>query len=529
MMTKTLAGYGCPAVLVLLGMVLLPGCSDSAAERASADASADLPADASASPSADPSQAASPADREYWDVLYLRGARVGYARTSIRRMVRSGRELVRVEGLNHLAVKRFGDQTTQEIRFSSVETPEGAVIEIDTEIDQAATPMRTTGKVVDDRMVLETTTQGKKVTTSIPWAADCRGFYAVEQSLLDRPLQPHQQRTVRALVPGLNEVATVELTAKDYESVKLLGGTFRLLRIENVTRFSGDQVLGGTFWCDRLGETLKTRMEAMELETVRATKALALEQQDLGAIDLGFDMMIKTDRPLAKPHDTKRVRYRMRLQGGNPAEVFSAGLSQRVRSIDPHTAEVTVYALRGGQGGGNPDAPSDPPTDADRRPNNLIQSDDEKVVAMAREAAGEIQNPWKIALALERYVNGRITEVNFSQAFATAAEVAANPVGDCTEHAVLVAALARARGIPARVAVGLVYMEGSGAFGYHMWTEVHIEGRWIPIDATLGKGGIGAAHLKLAHSSLDGASAYSSFLPVAQVIGRLDIDVQEVQ
>jgi hypothetical protein len=54
-------------------------------------------------------------------------------------------------------------------------------------------------------------------------------------------------------------------------------------------------------------------------------------------------------------------------------------------------------------------------------------------------------------------------------------------------------------------------------------------GIWIPIDATLAQGGIAADHLKLAHSNLKGASAYSSFLPVVQVVGRLKIEIMVVE
>jgi transglutaminase-like putative cysteine protease len=122
-----------------------------------------------------------------------------------------------------------------------------------------------------------------------------------------------------------------------------------------------------------------------------------------------------------------------------------------------------------------------------------------------------------------------VVQKDFTQAFATAAEVARSREGDCTEHAVYLAALARARGIPARVAVGLVYITSAQAFGYHMWTEVWIDGRWIPVDATLGQGGIGAGHLKLADSNLAGATAYGSFLPVVQVIGRIQVAVIEAQ
>ena len=93
----------------------------------------------------------------------------------------------------------------------------------------------------------------------------------------------------------------------------------------------------------------------------------------------------------------------------------------------------------------------------------------------------------------------------------------------------LLAAVAQARGIPARVAIGLVYQAGTQSFAYHMWDELWVGDHWLPLDATLGRGGIGAAHLKLTDSSLAGAQAYSCFLPVAQVIGQLKIEILEVE
>ena len=62
-----------------------------------------------------------------------------------------------------------------------------------------------------------------------------------------------------------------------------------------------------------------------------------------------------------------------------------------------------------------------------------------------------------------------------------------------------------------------------------MWTEIYLHGRWVPLDATLGQGGIGAAHLKLGQSNLKGAAALASFLPVTQVMGQLKIEVIEIE
>ncbi len=130
-------------------------------------------------------------------------------------------------------------------------------------------------------------------------------------------------------------------------------------------------------------------------------------------------------------------------------------------------------------------------------------------------------------MALERATRELITKPDYAHGFASAAETIDSGAGDCTEHALLLAALARARGIPARVVTGLVYVDRK--FLFHMWTKVYIDGRWIPLDGTLARGGIGAAHLKLSHSNLQGASAFGSMLPVAQVAGRLKIEILEVE
>jgi len=272
---------------------------------------------------------------------------------------------------------------------------------------------------------------------------------------------------------------------------------------------------------------VKNRLEAMHVESFRATRAQALEQAGPPEFDLGLDVAVRVDRALESPHATTRVRYRARLEGGDPARVFVSGGAQRVESVDSQTAELTVWAVR--PDGDRPDdlAPDPPPTEADRRPSSLIQSDDPAIVAEARKTAPGESDPWLVAVALERRVGELLEVSDYSQAFATAAEAIDSGKGDCTEHAVLLAALARAREIPARVAVGLVYKGHS--FYYHMWTEVYVAGRWIPLDATLGRGGIGAAHLKMGHGSLADLSALTTFLPVLQAIGRLQIEILEVE
>ncbi len=80
-----------------------------------------------------------------------------------------------------------------------------------------------------------------------------------------------------------------------------------------------------------------------------------------------------------------------------------------------------------------------------------------------------------------------IHDKTYARSFDLASRIARTGEGDCTEHAVLLVALARAFGFPARVVTGNVILETESevfAFG-HAWSEVHDGERWQIHDATL--------------------------------------------
>lgn len=467
--------------------------------------------------------------REVWNAYYIGPTKVGYERLSIRPVQREGRSLVALDGQAHLTATRFQEQTTTEIRCRETDTADGQLIDCETTIQVGPLPQTITGTVVGDQLQLRLLSAGKATNATLPWSEQCGGFFAVEQSLRRTPMQPGQRRQVQGLLPGTSQLGRADLEAKQLEQVTLLGKTARLLRIESRIQVDAEQPLHETLWVDSQGEILRRKSDALGMETIRVTEAQALEPGSPGTFDWGTSLSVPVKRPLAHPHETKRVQYRVHLPNADPASLFPAGPSQQVERIDAHTALVTVYALRPGTPAEREAIPDAPPTEADRQPNNILQSDDPEIVALAQRVAGGERDPWKVAVALERCIPTIITQNGYTEAFATASEVLRTHKGDCTEHAVLLAALARARGIPARVAMGLVYMPGKQAFAYHLWTEVWIDKHWIAVDGTLAGGGIGAAHLKLAQSSLEGTAAYSTFLPVAQVAGKLQLEIVDVQ
>lgn len=470
-------------------------------------------------------ESASTAERETWHIIEMGGNRVGYDHKTEREENHDGQRVRRTEVEMRMTIQRYGQASENNNRYRTLETLDGKLLSFTSQ----GLPADATGQVESGVLTIETTSVGKRTTRTIEWPDDAGGFFAVEHSLRQKPMQPGETRTLRYLQPGFNSLCTEELTAGDYESTELKSGKHDLLRIESELHVEGAaQPIPTNYWVDRVGEMLKMEMPSMDLVSYIATRAEATDDGPQTPFDLGLSSVVPLSQPFETARQTRRAIYRVEFTEGDPAAVFPACATQQPRATGPHTAELVVTSL-------DPQSPpadiepATPPTDGDLQPNSLIQSDDATIVAMWREAAGAKKSPLAKALALERYVHDNIREKNFATTFASAAEVAKQRSGDCSEHAVLLAALARAAEIPARAAIGLVYAPSEGGFAYHMWNELYIDGRWVPFDATLGEGRVGADHLKLADSDLRDATGLVSFLPVVQVLGKLKIELVKAE
>ena len=148
-----------------------------------------------------------------------------------------------------------------------------------------------------------------------------------------------------------------------------------------------------------------------------------------------------------------------------------------------------------------------------------------EIVAETELAVGGATGARARAEQLTRYVNG-LLEKKPTVSLPSAREVLRTKVGDCNEHTALYVAMARAAGIPARVAVGLVYVRG--AFYYHAWPEVYLNegagrGLWLPVDPTFNQFPADATHLRLARGGLDRQAA------ILPMIGHLKMTVLDLE
>jgi transglutaminase-like putative cysteine protease len=149
------------------------------------------------------------------------------------------------------------------------------------------------------------------------------------------------------------------------------------------------------------------------------------------------------------------------------------------------------------------------------QPEPLLESNSPEIRSVAIRVRGSETNPRVVAERLERWVYDSLRK-EITVGVPSALSTLRSRVGDCNEHTQLYVALARAAGIPARVAAGLAYLDGK--FYYHAWPEVWLE-RWVAVDPTFGQFPADASHLRF---TIGGLGRQAELL---RLMGALNIDV----
>jgi hypothetical protein len=176
------------------------------------------------------------------------------------------------------------------------------------------------------------------------------------------------------------------------------------------------------------------------------------------------------------------IRYVLAFRDGIAFDVPETGEQHAATAAEGATVDVCE-----GCGGG---LPTDAAYLSDAlRPTAWLQSDAPEIRAIAAPVARlRTSGARKMEMLREK---GRpyIERIDFTGHY-SALETLSRRAGDCTEAAVLLAALGRAAGIPTRVVNGLVYSRFqyhgvSNAFLPHSWTLAYVDGAWRSFDLAL--------------------------------------------
>lgn len=410
------------------------------------------------------------------------------------------------------------------------EDADGKIVDFLTEQKMSRQTMVVKGRVEGDVLKVTTTAAGAKPRESeVPFDSRTVGPHQAEQILKTRLRKEGDEVELVVFIPQPQALRCTKQKAVlgPVEEVSLPSGRRRLHRMDVQLEIFKDNVI--SHWIGEDHKLWKTQMDVMGLPmiTYRSTREEILSEDFSSPPEIFISSSIKVKRPV--PPGARDAVYRLTRKHGEftneqQAKLVAAAGQKLVRRESGRAIVIRVQSVNPSAKGRKP-APEGDTMRPYLEPNAFLQSDDPAVVKIAREATGNEKDTWRSAKLLEQWVYDNVREKNMHTAFATAKEVVDAREGDCTEHAVLLAALARAAGIPARVVVGLVH--SNSAFFGHMWTEVYT-GEWVPLDATRGRGRVGPDHIALATSSLGTESISEIFLGLISILGNLEIEVVEV-
>ncbi|MBI2962554.1 MAG: transglutaminase domain-containing protein [Deltaproteobacteria bacterium] len=444
---------------------------------------------------------------EEWRGIYGEGRKIGYAHR-VRSPTADGFAIaaesaieLRLMGAAQSVRTRWNADTDRALRLRG----------FDFRLRSGTIDVSMSGAVRGDRLEVNSDALGA-LSIELPPSGSITLSETLQDVLAHETLEPG--RTLRyALFDPLSAApASVSLTVGPLERVVLPSGVRFAHRVDE--EFQGSRF---RLWVEP-GVGVIREEGPLGLTIVRETDGrAALAGLEPGAgIDLASAAAIPVARVIGAPRSTRRLRLRISDAPADhplsfPPRQRRSGTELLLEREDPATFRSFPLPNREARFAD------------DLRATPFLQTGDARVGGAAREALGGEGDAARAAQKLLLWVYRSLAKVP-TVSVPNALQVLEQRRGDCNEHAVLYAALARAAGLPARIASGAVYMPGeggaAGAFYYHAWNEVWL-GEWVAVDPTFGQFPADATHVKLAEGGPDKDVA------LLGMIGRLRLEVED--
>ena len=433
-------------------------------------------------PPADVSEDSADDVTEKWSVISIEGSPVGYdfSRT------RTGDDGTVAENISLLNLKRFGQTFEMKMSTTVRDDAKGRLTAFRLEQKSPGQPAQvTSGRVEGDDLVITAPSAGGSSSRSVGLPADVFSPLEIQKILETNPPGPGETRTLKTFAIETAKVITTTIKGLGPRQTTDLGGNPQTLRAVEISR--SDMPIKTINFLDRDGEIVRTDLGLMNMVAFASDRETALKAAGGSEYDFGLGSLVKVER--SPGLEAKRsARYEVVGSALPSMPGVQAVMSRGDTQIVTVTAPEDVAAAGGDVG---------PEYLASTR---WVDWKSPEVTAIAAKLDEDAPAAERAATA-EQLVDDVIDLSSYGVGFATAGEAARSHEGDCTEHGVLLCGVLRAAGIPARTAYGLVYVDSASAMVPHMWTEAHVDGRWIPLDATR-PGRPDAGYLKFGDSAL---------------------------
>ena len=440
-------------------------------------------------------------------------------------------QIVRRSRETRLKLKRFGNDLSVSAHLETIETIDG---------------------LLQSWSLRRTSADGSTLQRSAAWDARRQAFLIhggaadpTKTELLQSRIQPRspilsawlaapslerpQQWSSAVLFPETSAIVDVEIRQLSPQSLRLKDGTTIAVTRHDYWPANQPEFRSSIYYDSQLEVVLMEQpLLGRTLRFYRTDAATALGEENLKALDLQFLTALPLRRPLLS-HE-KKNSIRMMISVGKSEQItLPSSDFQAVEQTAANSVVVKLTRPVATMDGAEP-TPLRRTTRPDQKftkSSRWINSTDDSVRRMAVIGGGAVTDPHEKCKRLTSYIGSHLRLSAFSTSLRPASEVAKTKQGDCTEYAVLLAAVMRSEGVPSRIAVGFAYVPNPASFAPHMWTEAWIDGQWIPFDATLGGEVNPLTRLKVTDSALTDNVTNGTllFIPLLNFLGRATVEI----
>lgn len=448
---------------------------------------------------------------ERWMTVLLDGRKVGSLR--IDRQVQDDR-VVTTQVLD-FRLTRARTPLALRTELRSTESQSGAPLAFYASTRMSTQENLATGEARDDgTFQVANTVGGQSKVNLLIWPTGATLAEGQRLTMATHGFKPGTSYRLRNFDSIRQQVANVDVEVIGDEVVVMPDETRRTLHHlrQSIAGAGSDRSVD--IWVDDNGFIHRSLAPLLGFRLEMAACDIACAQAPDQDIDLLRAAMISAPRPIFAAMRVAPIRYTITVRGAIPNPFIDTD-EQRVRPLGDG-----VYVVDVGFGSQHGDEPG--PLAEDTAANAWVQSDSSEVRSLAQLAAGnattDLQRMRRMRSFLSDYINVKGLDVGY----ASALETIATRRGDCTEHAVLLTAMARALGIPARVVTGVVYADrmsgASRVFVPHAWAQAWIDNRWISFDSALRR--FDSSHIALG----TGNGEPWRFFAAMNALGKIRID-----
>ncbi len=462
---------------------------------------------------------------EYFALL-MNDHKIGYAVE--KRIVE--KDIVKTLMEMNMTLSRVGITINVTTNSSSTETKDGKPLGFELDQDLGLGASKTVGTINEDGKLI--VKKGEQVE-EMDWPEGALMSEGMRLLHYKTGLKEGASYKAKIFEPSTLTAFDVEVNVGSKEQVDLLGRVVELTEIktkassEAVTELNSDEYYDDDL---KLQKSVTLLMGLLKIEQVACSKEFALGKNDV--YEIVDKMFIASPELISNISSVKSITYHMTKVNPDADLQFPVTDNQKVEKSGNGNVLLTIEKQEFPKGITIPYKGNDKDAVEALKPSRYVESDEKIIKDLAKKAIGDTKDASEAARNIESFVADYISNKSLSVGYASAAEVAKSRQGDCSEHAVLTAALCRAAGIPAQVASGVAYVSQwqtvSNGFGGHAWTRVYLGDKWYNIDAAFksaGFGGYDPGHITLSY----GNGNPEGFLNIVNTLGQFKIEKIDIE